>query len=341
MVVLLGLVVIYFLSRYMWKIWNNNAFDIITELVLPAGKLYYTEVSLSQNTDVSVDVVQEATGLRDFVPSQKEDKKAEDVVPVFMGNQTINELTDYPAVMEKYYVVSSSTTLNEEVLNLSELVSMDLTIEQKKDEPQILVFHAHGQEWFADTEETGKTIVDAGAYLCELLRNEYGYNVMHVTESFDLVNNVLDRGAAYTYANERLEEILAENPSIEVVIDLHRDGVDENTHLVTEIEGRKTAKLMFFNGISYTNEEGALEYLQNPYLSENLAMSYQMTLLGEKLYPDLIRCVYIEGYRYCLHHRARSMLVEAGAQTNTYEEIQNAMIPLARMLALELGCSLY
>ncbi len=324
MVVLLGLVSIYFLSRYMWKIWNNNAFDIITELVFPAGKLYYSEASIPRNSETTENAIQEDMGLREFNSVRE-------------TNQTVNALTDYSSVIEKYYVISSSTTLSEDVLDLEELISMDLTLEQNQDEPQILVFHAHGQEGFADTEETGKTIVDAGEYLCELLRNEYGYNVMHITESFDLVNGVLDRSTAYTYANERLEEILAENPSIEVVIDLHRDGVDENTHLVTDIDGRKTAKLMFFNGISYTNEQGELQHLQNPYLSENLAMSYQMMLLGENLYPDLMRCIYIEGYRYCLHHRARSMLVEAGAQTNTYEEIQNAMIPLARMLALELG----
>ena len=122
-----------------------------------------------------------------------------------------------------------------------------------------------------------------------------------------------------------------------MVIDVHRDGIEESRHLVTEIDGRQTAKIMLFNGISYTDEQGELENIVNPYRTENLAMTYHMYLLGEKMYPDFIRCIYIQGYRYCLHHRARSLLIEAGAQTNSYEEVCNAMIPLARILATELG----
>ncbi len=146
----------------------------------------------------------------------------------------------------------------------------------------------------------------------------------------------MDRSEAYTYANTKLDEVLAQNPSIQVVIDLHRDGVDASKHLVTEIDGKQTARIMLFNGISYTKEQGEIDYLPNPYITENLAMTYKMFLLGKINYPDLFRCIYISGYRYCLHHVPRSMLIEAGAQTNTYEEVYNAMEPLARLIDMEL-----
>ena len=64
----------------------------------------------------------------------------------------------------------------------------------------------------------------------------------------------------------------------------------------------------------------------------NLAMSLQMYLLGEAYYPGLLRNIYINAYRYCLHMKGRSMLIEAGAQTNTSTEVKNAMIPVADML---------
>ena len=214
---------------------------------------------------------------------------------------------------------------------------MDLTIEKKQDVPQILIFHTHGNEMFADSAVNGKSIVDVGAYLSEILRNEYGYYVMHLTDSFDMINGVLDRSEAYTHANNKLDKILEAFPSIEVVIDLHRDGVSEDRHLVTEINGKKTAQIMLFNGISYTKAQGELTNLPNPYITENLAMTYKMYLLGEMMYPDFIRCIYIEGYRYCLYHRPKSMLIEAGAQTNTYEEVCNAMEPLAKILDRELS----
>jgi len=61
-------------------------------------------------------------------------------------------------------------------------------------------------------------------------------------------------------------------------------------------------------------------------------MSLQMHLIGEAYYPGFLRRNYINAYRYCLHERAKSMLIEAGAQTNTFEEVKNAMEPLADML---------
>lgn len=68
----------------------------------------------------------------------------------------------------------------------------------------------------------------------------------------------LDRNRAYTLAAEDVKRILAENPSIEVLIDLHRDGVNEDTHLVTEVDGKPTAQFMFFNGLSYSRRNGPI-----------------------------------------------------------------------------------
>ena len=52
----------------------------------------------------------------------------------------------------------------------------------------------------------------------------------------------------------------------------------------------------------------------------------------EKESSGYLRKIYINAYRYCLHLKGRSMLVEAGAQTNTSTEVKNAMVPLADML---------
>ena len=70
-----------------------------------------------------------------------------------------------------------------------------------------------------------------------------------------------------------------------MVIDLHRDGVGKDTRLVTNINGKPTAKLMFFNGMSRTRSNGKLTVLQNPYIQDNLALSLQMKLEAEKRYP--------------------------------------------------------
>lgn len=246
------------------------------------------------------------------------------------------KLMDYNYVLNNFYVVPSVTSLRPQVLDLDKISQVDLRIEKDSTVPQILIFHTHSQEKFADSEENGMSIVNVGDRLVSLLQEQYGYNVIHLADEFDMAGGVLDRSEAYTYANTKLDEVLAQNPSIQVVIDLHRDGVDASKHLVTEIDGKQTARIMLFNGISYTKEQGEIDYLPNPYITENLAMTYKMFLLGKINYPDLFRCIYISGYRYCLHHVPRSMLIEAGAQTNTYEEVYNAMEPLARLIDMEL-----
>lgn len=243
------------------------------------------------------------------------------------------QLSDYN-FSKKFYTVTSITTLSEDIFRPAEFLEKDMTLKQGAELPQILVFHTHSQEMFTDsvTGDITTGIVGVGDYLTELLTEKYGYNVIHDRSVYDSINGKLDRSKAYTYANEGIDKILQKYPSIEVIIDLHRDGVNENTHLITEIDGRQTAKIMLFNGISYTNVNGNIDYLLNPYRDMNLATSLQLYLLGQAYYPGFLRNNYINAYRYCLYHREKSMLIEAGAQTNTFEEVKNAMEPLADML---------
>ena len=72
--------------------------------------------------------------------------------------------------------------------------------------------------------------------------------------------------------------------------------------------------------------------MYNPYITDNLALSFQMQLTAEEYYPGLTRKIYLKGYRYNLHLKPKSMLVEVGAQTNSFEEAKNAMEPLADIL---------
>ena len=117
-----------------------------------------------------------------------------------------------------------------------------------------------------------------------------------------------------------------------MIIDLHRDGVSEDKHLVTDINGKPTAQIMYFNGLSYTNESGALDYLPNENVIANLAFSFRLEYEAAGYYPTLTRCVYLKGYRYNLDLRPKSILLEVGAQTNTVEEARNAMEPFAYIL---------
>ena len=176
------------------------------------------------------------------------------------------------------------------------------------------------------------TIVGVGDYLAQILTEQYGYQVVHITEAFDMMSGELDRNKAYEYSCNYIENILKGNSSIEVVIDLHRDGIDENRRLVTEINGKPTAKILFYNGLSYTNTQGKVSYLPNPYIQDNLAFSFQLEYQAALYYPDFYRGIYLAGLRYNLHLKKRALLLEAGAQTNTVQEVKNAMEPFADIL---------
>lgn len=241
---------------------------------------------------------------------------------------------DFDALIKGFYAVDATTEASPDQMQLDQLLGKDLTIEKNLDVPQILIYHTHSQETFVDSVpgDTADSIVGAGELLAQILREEYGYNVIHDTGEYD----VESRDNAYSVSLPAIEQILAENPTIEVVIDLHRDAVLEGK-LVTELNGKPTATFMFFNGLSYTKAAGNIAYLENPYIDENLAFSFQMQVIANEYYPGLTRRIYLKGYRYNMHLRPRSLLIELGAQTNTVEEIMNACAPIAHILDMELS----
>ena len=248
-------------------------------------------------------------------------------------DMSIEKLRDFDYLLSNFYIVDSTTMIGPEQLNPDDLLNRSMKISPGTGEPKILIFHTHSQEEFVDSipGDPSTSIVGIGEYLTQLL-NAKGIPTIHDVGVYDIINGQLDRSNAYENAEASIRPILEANPSIEVVIDLHRDGVAEGTHLVTEIGGKPTAKIMYFNGLSRTRAKGDIDYLYNPYIQDNLAFSLQMQIASETLYPGFARRIYLRGYRYNLHLMPKSLLIEAGAQTNTVEEMRNAMEVLAETL---------
>lgn len=244
----------------------------------------------------------------------------------------LEQLADYDTVMKQIYSVHSSAAAGPDLINAKAFAEKNLQIEKDSSVPQILIYHTHSQEEYADygPGNSQATVVGVGNYLTELLEAK-GWNVLHDTSTYDIQGGELDRNRAYTYALKGISGILEQNPSIQVVLDLHRDGVQEGMHLVSQVNGKPTAKIMFFQGTSRT-PDGPIEYLPNPYLADNMAFTFQMQLMAANDYPGLTRKIYLKGLRYNLHVRPRASLIEVGAQTNTGQEARSAMEPLAELL---------
>ena len=248
-------------------------------------------------------------------------------------DMSVEKLRDFDYLLSNFYMVDSSTMIGPEQLNADDLLGRSMKIDNTTGGPKILIFHTHSQEEFVDSTpgDPATSIVGVGEYLTQLL-NEKGIETIHDTGVYDIINGQLDRSNAYENAEASVRPLIEANPTLEVAIDLHRDGVAEGTHLVTEINGKPTAKIMYFNGLSRSRTNGDIDYLYNPYIQDNLAFSLQMQLASESLYPGFVRHIYLRAYRYNLHLLPKSLLIEAGAQTNTVEEMMNAMEVLADTL---------
>ncbi len=273
---------------------------------------------------------------QDAEEEQVSENTPEGFVPV--GNKSYSyryeDLQEYADLVKAFYAIDSTTKAGGELLNVESLLSKDMRLTTGTDAPQILIYHTHAQEAFADSVpgDESTSIVGVGEYLASILRERYGYQVMHHTESFDKES----RDYAYGNALPVIEKLLADHPSIEVVIDLHRDAMPEDRRLVMDLQGRPTAQIMFFNGLSRT-AKGEIEYLENPNLADNLAFSFQMQAACNEYYPGLARRIYLKAYRYNMHLCPKTLLIELGAQNNTVEEMKNACEPLAHVLDLVLS----
>ena len=216
-----------------------------------------------------------------------------------------------------------------ELLDAERFMERELTADFTVDGPQILIFHTHGSETYAD----GSSVREVGEYLKEVLEQKYGVSVLHDTTLYDTDPQV----SAYDKMRTSIQAILDAQPSLQVTIDLHRDGVGGDGRLITQIDGETTAQLMCVTGISaeYNSETGRMEetsYLYNPNREANLAFSFRAKMACDALYPGLMRGIYLSTYRYSTYMREKGMLLEVGAQGNLLDECKRAMDDFAPAL---------
>ena len=331
---------------------GDDRTDFRTIMLAEAEEGTYPEETVSEDAEriSSTDPVQDegqASGEADLSQeSMQELLRAENeaaavqqpaaFIPHTRQNQVdLEALSSYETLISQFYTIDANTTAGSDQLNVSKLLGTDMSITKDGDGPQILIYHTHSQEAFADSipGDATTSIMGVGEHLAEILRDTYGYNVVHHLGQYDKES----RDDSYSVALSDIAQVLDDYPSIEVVIDLHRDAMPESTHLVMDLDGRPTARFMFFNGLSRTKKTGNIAYLYNENLDGNLAFSFQLQRKAMEYYPNLTRKIYLKGYRYNMHLKPRCLLIELGAQNNTVEEAMNACDPLAHILDLVLS----
>lgn len=221
------------------------------------------------------------------------------------------------------FALEEGTESAKEMLKVKELLKSNVKTDLSGELPKVLIFHSHSQEKYSD----GGTVVDAGDILSDILAQEYGITVVHDVNEYDMENGERKLDGSYERMETGVKEILQKYPTIEVCIDLHRDSALEGVAMTCDIDGKDTARLMLVNGVCTAQDCG-----ENPYIKENLALSLKIYNAINKHYNGLARKIYIKPYRYSTFIKPKSILVEAGCESNTLEQAKNAMYPLANIL---------
>lgn len=213
-------------------------------------------------------------------------------------------------------------------IDLSQLLSDPVSLKLRDTlEPQVLIYHTHTTEAYMNaftgtypvgydsrTKDTSRNVVGVGDVITERL-NAAGIVTIHDTTIYD---NPAYSGA-YGRSQKTVEEYLKKYPSIKVILDVHRDAIQQNDGSLlkptVEINGRKAAQIMLVSGC---DDNGTLGF---PNWRKNLtfAAHLQQQLVND--HPGLARPIYCWNVRYNAHLSPTALLVEMGADANTSEEV--------------------
>ncbi len=210
-------------------------------------------------------------------------------------------------------------------IDINEMLAAPLTFDMSGEGPKVLIVHTHATEAYAPegaqqysrgesdrSMETSENVVAVGDEAARIL-NERGIETLHDTALHDYPSF----NGSYADALESTEQYLSDYPSIRMVLDIHRDSVvyDDGTmaKVVTEINGKKAAQLMFVVG---TDENG----LYNPDWRENMKLALKLQEKIDERYPDLMRYVNLRKNRFNGHTTHGSLIIEVGTSGNSLGE---------------------
>lgn len=236
-------------------------------------------------------------------------------------------------VPEKYTTQYNGVKIrNETEYKLTkEILTPDITVNKKN----ILLFHTHSCESYTPSEkyqykQTGNfrttdknySVIRVGTELTNQLQS-YGYNVIHDTGYHDYPSY----SGSYSSSLKTVTKLLEENENTDVVIDLHRDAIGDNTYAPTvKIGDEYAAQLMFViggNGSSIKHENW----------QQNLEFAVKVQEKANELYPGLFKPIILRYSGYNQHVAKAASIIEVGATGNTLDQTLVSMKYLAKVLS--------
>lgn len=326
-------------SQNLFTRWGSSARLVTAAL---AAQLHIAPPPADQSTLSSLDrlLLSESALLHGWASADSSTAEAEesenspmesnpdaDEVPSHATGEVVERFFQ-PLATEAYAQLEGIYILNRTAkeLDMAALASASLNITLNQEQaPQILIMHTHGSEAYAPdgddqyeetdtarTTDTNYNTIRVGDEIARIF-TEMGLSVIHDRELYDYPSY----NGSYDRSREAVERYLAEYPSIQIVLDVHRDalvGEDGTVYkAVTEVDGQKTAQVLLVMG----SDDGGLSH---PNWDKNLGLAMRIQHRMSTLWPGLARPMNLRSSRFNQQLTQGSLLVEIGSHGNTLQE---------------------
>lgn len=197
--------------------------------------------------------------------------------------------------------------------------------------PAVAIYHSHSSETYRASEgkdyDWGKTtgVTTVGEEMARTLWESYGVSVVHSTHIHDYP--VWREG--YARSLKTIEDVLDKYPSVDVVLDIHRDSVPMSTTglRTVKIDGKDVARVF----IVVTDDKFGLSH---PNWRKNYSFAMKLHSKASELYPGLSRGVTVSSNgRFNQHVHPHAVILEIGGDLNTKEEAVGAAMLMAKVVA--------
>ena len=194
--------------------------------------------------------------------------------------------------------------------------------------PLVGLYNTHNTEKYAgevkkvttSSEAESAGVVRVAEVLENTLRDKYRIAAARSKQ----IHDYPDWNLSYTKSKETGKSLLSKNPSIQVLLDIHRDAGIKEKHSVV-INGRQVAKVLII--------VGSAQRLDNPNWEKNKEFADKVEAKMEELYPGLSRGVRVQTGRYNQHLHPHAILLEMGNAKNSLAEAEGSAELMAHVIS--------
>ncbi|MBQ7128776.1 MAG: stage II sporulation protein P [Clostridia bacterium] len=288
-------------------------------IIIPYSKTYEYKEQKTENTQQKTEKTTEKT------TAENSETKLANAVET--GGAVITETIDKSGATASFgdVYIKNKTTVNvdfeKEFKN-----KPNLKIKLNSKNPQVLIVHTHATEcffprlvsyypksWGERDQDTSKNMVAVGKVIVEKL-NKSGIK----TVQSQTLHDKDEYEGSYDRSRETIKKYLKKYPSIKVVLDVHRDAINEEDgdkiRPIVSINKKQAGQIMLISGC----ETGSITGYPN--WRKNLRFSLRLQQLLEKTYPSLARPLFFAEKKYNQDLCENSVLVEVGSQANLIGE---------------------